>query len=358
MMSIRRVMSIANKAIHGVDNTTYYNNGNFIFDHAHCIKAICDVLDEIEHITINVMKHAGILTMFPYNVFEHILTYAGECKFSKYNKQYIYFTEKYRTIKSILDCAKIREMDNIHYSENGPFIDCKTNNIFTKIVQSEQYILWSTQTLIDNDERASSISYKILETSIDAIKSIERAEEKILRDISLIMNMTLDLINTIVEYTEMICDYKSHHKYLKYIYKGHTREIHKYEQKLSIQSNLYQRDYHLQIYKEIIDEIKSKERLIITNMPLCINSVYLLILYKNRYIKGEKTITDIVISYLELCDLGYDIDELYILHEKVYRYHNNAIKHEEYYHGYDKTIILDSNIDITNWTSNTLYILR
>ena len=357
---MRRVMSIANKAIHIVDNTTYYNNRNFIFDHSQCLKAICNVLDEIECITINRMKHVGILTMFPQNVFEHILTYAGECKFSKYNKQYIYFTEKYKTTKSALGCANIREMENIHYKEHGPFIDCKTNDTFTKIVQSEQYVLWSTQTLIDNDERASMISYKIIESSIDSIKSIERAEEKALRDISLIMNMPLDLINTIVEftYTEMICDYKSHHKYLKSIYKGHTKEIHKYAQKLSVQSNLYQRDYHLQIYKEIIDEIKSKERLIITSMPLCINSVYLLILYKNRYIKGEKTIADIVISYLELCDLGYDIDELYILHEKVYRYHNNAIKHEEYYHGYDKTIILDSNIDITNWTSNTLYMIR
>ena len=356
-MSMRRVMRTANKAIHRVDNTTYYNNKNFIFDHSQCLKVICNVLDEIECITINRMKHKGILTMFPHNVFEHVLTYAGECKFSKYNKQYIYFTEKYKTIKSALDCAKDREMEYIHYKEHGPFIDCKTDNTFTKIVQSEQYVLWSTQTLIDNDERASSISYKILETSIDAIKSIERAEEKALRDISLIMNMPLDLINTIVEYTEMICDYKSHCKYLKSIYKGHTKEIHKYAQKLSVQSNLYQRDYHLQIYKEIIDEIKSKERLIITNMPLCINS-YLLILYKNRYIKGEKTIADIVISYLDLCDLGYDIDELYILHKRVYRYHNNAIENEEYYHGYDKTIILDSNIDITNWMSNTLCLLR
>jgi len=348
---MRRVMSIANKAIHIVDNTTYYNNRNFIFDHSQCLKVICDVLDEIECITINRMKHVGILTMFPHNVFEHILTYAGECKFSKYNKQYIYFTEKYKTMKSALDCAKDREMENIHYKENGPFIDCKTDNTFAKIVQSEQYILWSTQTLIDNDERANMISYKILETSIDAIKSIERAEEKASRDISLIINMPLDLINTIVEfaYTEMICGYKSHRKYLKSIYKGHTKEIHKYAQKLFVQSNLYQRDYYLYMLEELVDEIKSKEQSIIINMPL---------LYKNRYIKGEKTIADIVISYLELCDLGYDIDELYILHEKVYRYHNNAIKHEEYYHGYDKTIILDSNIDITNWTSNTLYMLR
>ena len=213
--------------------------------------------------------------------------------------------------------------------------DCsEMESTLTKIVQVEQFMLFFDDAYTGGKNTGDDIKLcqnmlTIINEAIHAIKintTKQRAEEKALRD----------------------CGYKSHLKYLNSMYKGYTREIHKYAQELNVRSNLYQRDYNLYMYKGIIDEIKSKERLIIINMPL---------LYK-IYIKGEKTTADIVISYLDLCDLGYDIDELYILHKRVYRYHNNAIENEEYYHGYDKTIILDSNIDITNWMSNTLCLLR
>lgn len=345
---ISYIMETAEKAIENIKNVVYATSEQRIFDHLQVRGAICNVLDEIERITINEMKNTEILTIFPYNVFEYILVYAGECLFCDYNTQYMYFTEQFKITIEIICNLRNREIENEYYEEHGPKLYTEQKSPLTEIIQAEQYILWTSQSKFgEDDEKSVKISRNMYDRSISAIKSIEKVERKAIEEISILINIPIILLDIVVEFinTKMICDYKSQHIYLTRAAKSNAKAIHKYRQPLITQHYIYTRDYNISLYKDIMKDIDAKKQSIAKYMP-CLNSICPQVLYKNKYLNGNKTIAFIIIDYLEMYDFGHDIDYIYEIYGKIDYYNNYAMKEEKYFKEYDRNIIKKDNIDI------------
>jgi hypothetical protein len=351
-------IEIAEKTIETVKNAIYTTNDKRIFDNLQVRGAICNVLDEIERITINEMKRMGILTMIPYNVFEYILVYAGECLFCDYNTQYIYFTEQYKITMSIIGDLRNKEIENEYYREHGPNPYIDRESPLKEIIQAEQYILWATQVNFgDDDEKDIIISQNMYDRCINATKAIEKVEKKALKEISILINIPIILLNIVAEFinTKMFCDYKSQYNYLTRIAKANAKANHKYRQKSTIQSDIYIRDFKISLYEDAMKDIESKKQSIAKSIP-CLNSIYPPVLYKNRYINDEKTIAYIIIDYLEMSDFGHDTDILCKLYGKIHYYHKHITENEVYFKYYDRNIIIKDNEYINYWLLSTSFI--
>ena len=111
------------------------------------------------------------------------------------------------------------------------------------------------------------------------------------------------------------------------------------------------------LYKEMLEDVDSKRQSIAKFMPL-LNSVYPLVLYKNRLVLYGKTIAHVVIDYLDISNFVNNIDAVCRLHEKIQWYHDLATEDEKFYDAGYRSVIMNDNADIRNWLRNACLYLE